>query len=128
MDISVGHFSNQDTALTLELPRSLESLLLFLPCDPSTDFSLLCERDLDSLCSLSREPRLVDDDDFSSFKSRHRVRSRIFTCHGKTSPTFLLLSFPSAAAVPLLVVVVALDPFSAALFLLAVWKSVSFMI
>ena len=56
-----------DDDLSLELLRSLESLLLSLTCSfPSTDFSLLCDRDLDALESLSREPRFDDDDDFSS--------------------------------------------------------------
>ena len=58
--------------LTLELLRSLESLLLFLLCAAtSTDFSLLCDRDLESREeSRSRELRF---EDLSSFKETRKI-------------------------------------------------------
>ena len=68
------HESTFPLLLTLELLRSLESLLLFLLLcaeATSTDFSLLCDRDLEESRpeeeSRSRELRL---EDFSSFKKK----------------------------------------------------------
>ena len=72
---SIISFNNKEFefSLTLELLRSLESLLLFLlSFATSTDFSLLCDRDLESRDSRSRDPRFDDDEDFSSFKKRGR--------------------------------------------------------